>query len=105
MDIYEKDDELVVKAAVPGIGADELDITITGDVLTIKGETHAEEKINEEHYYRREFRHGSFCRSVRLPIEVQADQATAIFKDSVLTLSFPKLEEEKPHTVPVKLKR
>ena len=104
VDIYEKDDNLIVKASVPGISAEELDITITGDVLSIKGETKAEEEVNEENYHRREFRYGSFCRSVRLPIEVESAKVEAVFKDGILTLSFPKPEEKKPKAIKIKSK-
>ena len=105
VDMYEKEDTLVVKAAVPGIKADELEINITGDVLNIKGETKAEEEIDEEHYHRREFRYGAFCRSVRLPIQVDVSKAEATFEDGILTLTLPKPEEIKPKSVKVKVKR
>jgi len=105
IDIYENDDELVVKAAVPGVKPDELDITVTGDVLNIKGETKAEQEIKDENYHRREFRYGSFCRSVRLPIEVEVDKAEATFEGGVLMLTFPKPEEKKPKSISVKVKK
>lgn len=95
VDVYEKDDALVVKAAVPGVKPEELDITVTGDVLNIKGEVKEEQEIAAENYHRREFRYGAFCRSLRLPIEVDVDKADATFKDGVLTLTLPKLEEKK----------
>ncbi len=105
VDMYEKEDSLVVKAAVPGIKAEDLDITVTGDMLNIKGEAKAEEEVEEENYHRREFRYGSFCRSVRLPIEVDADQADASFADGILTLTFAKPEEKRPKSVTVKVKK
>lgn len=105
VDIFEKEDSLVVKAAVPGVKADDLDITITGDVLNIKGETKREEETKEENYHRREFRYGSFCRSVRLPVEVDVNQADAVFKDGILTLTLPKPQERKPKSISVKIKK
>lgn len=105
VDIYEKDDDLIVKASVPGISAEELDITVTGDVLSIKGETKAEEEVNDQNYHRREFRYGSFCRSVRLPVEVDSGKAEAVFKDGILTLTFPKPEEKKPKAIKIKTKK
>ena len=105
VDIYEIEDALVVKAAVPGVKADDLDINITGDVLNIKGETKAEEEIEEGNYHRREFRHGAFCRSVRLPIQVDVSNATATFEDGILTLTLPKPKEIKPKSVKVKVNR
>lgn len=104
MDIYERKDALVVKAAVPGVKPEELDITVTGDVLNIKGEIKEEKESQEEKYHRREFRYGAFCRSVRLPIEVNVDKADAIFKDGILTLTLPRLEEKKK-SVPVRIKK
>ncbi len=105
VDIYEKGEALIVKAAVPGIKADELDITVTGDVLNIKGETKVEEEVKEEHYHRREFRYGSFCRSVRLPVDVDTAKAEAAFENGILTLTFPKPEEKKPQAISVKIKK
>jgi HSP20 family protein len=102
VDIYESSDGLVVKAAIPGMNPEDLDITVTGDVLNIKGETKQEEEIKEENYHRREFRYGSFCRSVRLPVEVDSSKAEATYKDGVLTLAFPKPEGKKPLSISVK---
>jgi len=104
MDIYERKDALIVKAAVPGVKPEELDITVTGDVLNIKGEIKEEKESQEEKYHRREFRYGSFCRSVRLPMEVNVDKADAIFKDGIITLTLPRLEEKKK-SVSVKIKK
>jgi HSP20 family protein len=103
VDIYEKDDALVIKAAVPGVKPDELDINITGDVLNIKGEVKEDQEIRDENYHRREFRYGAFCRSLRLPIDVDVDKADAVFKDGVLTLTLPKPEEKKPKSISVKV--
>ena len=105
VDIYEKENELVVKAAIPGVGPDDLDITVTGDVLNIKGELSEKDEVAEEHYHRREFRYGSFCRSVRLPVEVDVNQVDATFKDGILTMTFPKPEEKKPKSISVKVKK
>jgi HSP20 family protein len=105
VDIYEKENELVVKAAVPGVGPDDLDITVTGDVLNIKGELSEEAEVAEEHYHRREFRYGSFCRSVRLPVEVDVNKVDATFKDGILTMAFPKPKEKRPKSITVKVKK
>ena len=104
VDVYENDDELVVKAAVPGVKSEELDITVTGDVLNIKGEVKEDQEIAAENYHRREFRYGAFCRSLRLPIDVDVDRADATFKDGVLTLTIPKPKEIRPKSVSVKVK-
>ena len=105
VDVYETKDDIVVKTGVPGVKADELDITIVGELLTIKGEFKESEEIDEENYIRRERRFGSFCRSVSLPTAVEADKATAEFEDGVLTLNIPKAEAVKPKTIEVKAKK
>ena len=104
VDVYEKDDALVVKAAVPGVKPEELDINITGDVLNIKGAVKEDQEVKDENYHRREFRYGAFCRSLRLPVEVDVDKAEALFKDGVLMLTLPKPEEKKPTSVSIKVK-
>jgi HSP20 family protein len=104
MDVYETDEDVVVKASVPGVDPEELDISITGDTLTIKGETRAEEEVEEENYIYRERRYGAFSRSMSIPTSVKADEANAEFEDGVLTLRLPKAEEVKPKTIKVKTK-
>jgi HSP20 family protein len=104
VDMYETDDEVVVKTAVPGIESEDIDVSITGDVLTIKGETKAEEKVEKANYIRQERRYGAFSRSLSLPSAVVADKATAEFEGGVLTLTLPKAEEVKPKTIKVTAK-
>ena len=105
MDMYETGDSVVVKTSVPGIDAEDLDITISGDVLTIKGETKSEEKVEKESYIRQERRYGAFSRSVRLPGGLVPDKAEATFDKGVLTLTIPKSEEAKPKTIKVDAKK
>jgi HSP20 family protein len=102
--MYETDDNVIVKSAVPGIDAQDLDISITGDTLTIKGETKAEKEIEEENYIRRERRYGAFSRSLAIPVQIKADEAEAAFENGILTLTLPKAEEIKPKTIQVKAK-
>ena len=104
VDVYETDDAVVVKSAIPGIKPEDIDISITGDTLTIKGETRVEEEVNEENYIRRERRYGSFCRSLALPLPVVTEKAEAEFENGVLTLTLPKAEEVKPKAIEVKSK-
>ena len=104
VDVYETDEDVVVKASVPGVDPEELDISITGDTLTIKGETRAEEEVEEENYVYRERRYGAFSRSMTIPTSVEASEADAEFEDGVLTLRLPKAEEVKPKTIKVKTK-
>jgi len=105
VDMYETDDAVVVKSAIPGIKPEELDVSVTGDTLTIRGETRAEEEVKEENYIRRERRYGSFCRSLSIPVSVVADKAEAEFEHGVLTLTLPKAEEVKPKAITVKAKK
>jgi HSP20 family protein len=102
VDMYETDDAIVVKSAIPGIKPEELDVSVTGDTLTIKGETRSEEEVKEEHYIRRERRYGSFSRSLAIPAQIVADKAKAEFENGVLTLTLPKAEEVKPKAIKVK---
>jgi len=104
VDMYETDDAIVVRTVVPGVKPEDLDVSVTGDTLTIKGETKAEEEVKEENYIRRERRYGSFCRSLLVPIPVVADKAEAEFENGVLTLTLPKAEEVKPKAIKVKAK-
>jgi HSP20 family protein len=104
VDVYQTDDAVVVKSAIPGIDPKDLDITITDDILTIKGETKTEEEVKEEHYIRRERRYGAFSRSLVIPVPVVADKAEAEFENGVLTLTLPKAEEVKPKAIKIKAK-
>jgi HSP20 family protein len=102
--VYETADSVVVKTAVPGVKPEEIDITITGDVLTIKGETKTEEKVEKANYFRQERRYGAFQRSVELPGSLLTDKAKASFENGLLTLTIPKSEEVKPKTIKVEAK-
>jgi HSP20 family protein len=104
IDMYQTADEVVIKAALPGIKADEVQINVTGDVLAIKGEMKQEEEKKERSWHIREQRFGSFERSVVLPTEVVADRAKAEFENGILTITLPKAEEVKPRTITVKAK-
>jgi HSP20 family protein len=104
VDMYETDQDVVIKSSVPGVKADDIDITITGDTLTIKGETKTEEKVEKANYIRQERRYGAFSRSVTLPTSIVAEKAKAEFENGVLTLTLPKAEEVKPKAIKVKAK-
>jgi HSP20 family protein len=105
VDMYETDDSVVIKTAIPGVKAEDIDVSITGDTLTVKAETKGEEEIKRENYLRRERRFGSYCRSVTLPGGLQADKAEADYSDGVLTLTLPKAEEVKPKSIKVTAKQ
>jgi len=102
LDMYQTEDSVVVKSAVPGVKPDDIDITISGNTLSISGETNEEEEVTEENYIRRERRHGSFSRSVVLPEGVDPDKAEATFDDGILTLTIPKVPEAKPKVIKIK---
>ncbi|MGQ9571747.1 MAG: Hsp20/alpha crystallin family protein [Dehalococcoidia bacterium] len=102
VDLYETEDSLVVKASLPGVKPEEVNISISGDVLTIKGETKSEEEVKQENYHRREMRYGSFCRSIPLPTRVEQDKAEATFEHGILTVTLPKAEEVKPKSIQIK---
>lgn len=104
VDMYETDEEIVVKTGVPGVDPEDIDISITGDTLTIKGEIKAEEEVREEDYVCRERGYGVFSRSLRVPVSVEASEAEAEFEDGILTLTIPKAEELKPKAIKVKSK-
>jgi len=104
VDMYQTDNEVVVKAALPGIKADEVQINVTGEVLTLKGEVKQKEELKEKAYHIREQRWGMFERSIILPTDVVADKAKADFENGILTITLPKAEEAKPKTITVKAK-
>ncbi|HDN79148.1 MAG: Hsp20/alpha crystallin family protein [Chloroflexi bacterium] len=105
IDMYETDDEIVVKAAIPGVKPEDIDVSLSGDVLTIKGEVKEGKEIREENYIRRERRYGTFCRSVSLPVQVDVDKAKAEYENGILTLTLPKAEAVKPKVIKVKAKK
>lgn len=102
VDMYETDEAVVVKSGVPGVDPDDIQISVTGDTLTIKGETRADETVEEDNYVCRERRYGAFSRSLTIPVPIEAEKAEAEFKDGILTLTLPKAEEVKPKAIKVK---
>lgn len=104
IDMYQTENDVVVKAAVPGLKPEEVQINVTGDILTIKGETHESSESKEKSYHIREQRWGAFERSLPLPTLIAADKAKAEFENGVLTVTLPKAEEVKPKTITVKAK-
>jgi HSP20 family protein len=104
VDMYETEAAVVVKTPIPGVKAEDIDVSIVGDTLTIKAEIKEDEEVKRESYLRRERRFGSCYRSVQLPDGLQVDKAEADFSDGVLTLTFPKAEEVRPKTIKVTAK-
>lgn len=90
VDVYETDKAVVVKTAIAGIKPEELSLSFSGDMLTIRGERHEEETHKDRHYLSRECHWGAFSRSIILPSEVNTPKADAVFKNGVLTIILPK---------------
>jgi len=101
LDIFEREGNLMIRASVPGIDPKELEIQIENNVLTIRGEARHEAETNDEKVYRREVSYGSFSRSVRLPEGLNLDSVDAEFKNGLVTVSLPRLPEEKPKAVKI----
>ena len=104
VDLYQTEDEVVVKASLPGLKSEDVHISVTADVLTLSGEFKQDSEKKETTYHIREHRYGSFERSVMLPTEVQTDKAKADFENGILTISLPKAEAVKPKTINIKAK-
>jgi HSP20 family protein len=105
VDMFETNDHLVVKASVPGVKPEELDVTVQGETLTIKGETKEEQESQQGRYHFRERRQGAFARTLTLPIPIQSDKVQASFENGVLTLMLPKAEAVRPRTIKVQPKQ
>ena len=102
VEVSDTPEAVVVKAQIPGVSKDQLQLTITEDALTLKGEMKEEEKKEDKNYYRRELRYGAFTRTIPLPVAVQAEKATADLKNGVLAVTLPKREVAKAKQSPIK---
>ena len=102
--VYQTPTEVVLKAALSGLKPEDVSIDITGETLTIKGESKAEQEIKKENYLYQERRYGAFSRSVVLPSGLKTDKAEATMEYGILTLTIPKVEEVKPKKISVKAK-
>jgi HSP20 family protein len=101
LDVAETEDEFEVKAVIPGIDPDDLDVSIANNTLTIRGETKEEHEKKDAQYHLRERRYGSFSRSITLPAEINADNIEAKYEAGILTLRLPKSEAVKPKRIPI----
>jgi HSP20 family protein len=101
VDVIDRDKEVIVKAELPGVDKKDVDVSVTRNTVTIKGTTSHEEKEEKGDYYRCEMSRGSYSRTVMLPADVAEDKASAKFRDGVLELTLPKLEETKRRTIEV----
>jgi len=103
VDVFEDKNDIVIKAELPGMDKDNIEVNLTDNTLTIKGEKKKEEEVKEENYYRCERAYGSFVRSVELPKAVHADKVKASFKNGILEVRVPKTEEAKAKEIKVKV--
>jgi len=104
VDVYEEKDKLVVKASVPTMKPEEINVEVEGNLLTISGESKVESEKKEATYYRRERRYGRFERMVALPYEVAADKVEALCKDGILTVTMPKTSKKQGKETKIKVK-
>jgi HSP20 family protein len=101
VDMYETKDDLVVSVEVPGVREKDISVSITGDVLTVKGERQFAHEVKDESFYRVERTYGKFERNIPLPMPVQADKVKASYRDGVLEVRLPKADEVKPKQIKV----
>ncbi|NIP31009.1 MAG: Hsp20 family protein [Candidatus Dadabacteria bacterium] len=104
VDMYDNNDEIVVKAEIPGMKKEDIKVTTTEDSITIKGEMKKEEEVKEDDYYYSERSFGSFSRTLRLPSKVKTTKVDAKFDNGLLEIHMPKAEESKPKEVKISLK-
>ena len=104
IDMYQTDNDVVIKAALPGMDPQDVNISVSADVLTLKGDYKQEDEVKEAQYHIREHRHGIFERSIMLPASVQPDKAKAEFEKGILSIHLPKAESVKTKTVNIKVK-
>ena len=102
LDVAESENEYMVKASLPGVSLNDLEITYTNNTLTIKGEVQEEQELEEARYHLRERNYGSFARSITLPAGVDSDKIEADYEAGVLTIRLPKAEEIKPKKITIK---
>jgi HSP20 family protein len=104
IEMFEKEDRFIVKAELPGMEKDQIDISMVGDTLTIKGERKAEKEVKQEDYYLSERSYGGFVRAISMPSAVDARDVKASYQDGILEITVPKAAEVKPKKIPIGLK-
>ena len=101
VDIFENDNEVVIKAELPGMNAKDIDVKLENNILTLKGERHFEKEAKEENYHRIEREYGTFSRTFALPTAVDGEKVAAEYKDGVLKVVLPKREEKKAKPIKI----
>lgn len=104
VDIYETPDQVVMKAELPGLTREDIEINVRDNTLSLRGQRKFEKDVKEENYLRIERAYGSFQRSFTLPVTIQQDKIKAVFRDGVLELTLPKAEEARPKQIKIDVK-
>ncbi|UCD85006.1 MAG: Hsp20/alpha crystallin family protein [Deltaproteobacteria bacterium] len=104
VDIYETGDNIIMKAELPGISKNDINLEVKDNTLTLKGERKFEKEVKEENYHRIERSYGTFQRSFALPTNIERDKVEAKFQDGILEVTLPKVEEAKPKQIKVEVK-
>jgi len=102
IDVYQTPNEIVIKSTIAGVKSEDIDISMTNDMITIKGNRQKDETVKEEDYYYQECYWGAFSRSVILPVDVEVDKADAGMKNGILTIRLPKIEKVKTKKIAIK---
>jgi HSP20 family protein len=101
IDVVDNENEVLVRAELPGVDKQDLDVSLSENMLTLRGQTRREEKVVKDNYFRSEISHGSFLRSIYLPVEVDSERASAELRDGILNIRLPKVESAKRKSIPV----
>jgi len=104
IDLYDRKTEIVAKIELPGVRREDIDLTITKDTLTLKGEIKKDDDVQEEDYYTSERMIGSFSRTIALPFEVESEKAQATMNNGLLEIVMPKREEARPKEIKIEVK-
>lgn len=102
VDVYQTDDEIVIKSTIAGVRPEDIDVTIDNDMVTIRGERKRDEEVKKENYFYQECYWGSFSRSIILPCDIETDKISAELKNGVLTVRLPKVDKSRVKKISVK---
>ena len=105
IDMYEKGNNVIIEAQLPGIDPEKVDISVENDVLTIQGKMEKKSEVEEDNYFRHEIHKGSFFRSVLLPAHVEGDKAQAEFEEGLLRVAIPKMQKSGAKKIKVQMKK
>ena len=105
LDVYQTKDAVVVEMPLAGVDPEDVDVSIEDNILTLRGETKRKSEIDDENFYRKEVRYGSFHRQVALPVPVISEKAEAVSKDGLLKISVPKVKEEEVKSLKIKISK